>query len=476
MDNQIIFSFLAYFSILAAICWYSYRKKDTVSDFILGNRSANYWVTAISAHASDMSSWLFMGLPAAILVGGGYKSWAAIGLAFFMFLNWHFVAPRIRRLSESTNSLTLPSLFESHLDDRSGALRILSAVLSLFFFAFYISSGMVGMGFLFESVFQVDYHLGISVAILMIMIYTFIGGYTTIVITDFFQGLFLLFAIILVPSIAFTRIDGINSIVEMAHYQGIALSPLPEMTWHGILQVLLISTGWGLGYFGQPHILNKFMGIDNPDEMHKSKYVGMVWHILSLSAATIIGYIGIAYFQNGLINNELIFVEMVQDIFPPLIAGFILCAILAATISTIDSQILVLSSVIEEDIYKKTLRKNASESELLIVSRVSVVLICVLSFCIAYNKSQTVFELVQYAWSGLGASFGPIVLLTLYYSKLSKEGAILGLISGGIISAFWHLLPSFTSLEILPIIPGFAAGTLAAVIGSQIFPREPKNV
>ncbi|MFT4553193.1 MAG: SSS family solute:Na+ symporter [Chlamydiales bacterium] len=476
MDTQIIFSFLAYFSIIAAICCYSYKQNDTVSDFALGNRSANYWVTAISAHASDMSSWLFMGLPAAILVGGGYKCWAAFGLAFFMFLNWHFVAPRIRVLSESTNSLTLPSLFESHLDDKSGTLRVLSALLSLFFFAFYISSGMVGMGFLFESVFHVNYHLGISVAILMIMIYTFMGGYTTIVITDFFQGLFLLFAIILVPSVAFTRIDGIGSIIEAAKVQGIVLSPLPEMTWEGILQVLLISVGWGLGYFGQPHILNKFMGIENPDEIHKSKYVGMVWHILSLSAATIIGYIGIAYFQNGLENNELIFVEMVQDIFPPLLAGFILCAILAATISTIDSQILVLSSVIEEDIYKKSLRKNASEKELLIVSRISVVLICVLSFCIAYNKSQTVFELVQYAWSGLGSSFGPIVLLTLYYPKLSKEGAIFGLVLGGFTSAFWHTLPTFTHMEILPIIPGFFIGTLAAVLGSKIFPRTSKIV
>jgi sodium/proline symporter len=334
---------------------------------------------------------------------------------------------------------------------------------------------MVGMGFLFESVFNVDYHLGISVSILMIMIYTYLGGYTTIVITDFFQGLFLLFAILLVPTLAFYSINGWQSIVDSAQVKAIVLSPLPEFTWTGILNVILISTGWGLGYFGQPHILNKFMGIDKPEELHKSKYVGMLWHILTLSAATAIGYIGIAYFQNGLSNNELIFVEMVQDIFPPIISGFILCAILAATISTIDSQILVLSSVIEEDIYKKTLRKNASQKELLLVSRISVVFVCLLSFCIAFNKSQTVFGLVQYAWSGLGASFGPIVILTLYYKGLSKVGAFSGLIFGGITAATWPLFPQFTTLEVLPIIPGFAIGTISAFLGSLAFPRILKN-
>lgn len=473
MNVSIFFSFVFYFSILAVICYLSYRKKNTAVDFILGNRSTNYWITAISAHASDMSSWLFMGLPATIYLRGGYNCWAAIGLFLFMFLNWHFIAPKLRQLSEETNSLTIPSLFETHLKDHSGIIRITSAILSLFFFSFYISSGMIGMGFLFESVFNINYHTGISIAIFFIMIYTFIGGYTTIAWTDFFQGLFLLFVIIFVPLIAFTYINGTSSIIEQAQANKISLSLLPDFSIHTFIQAFITAIAWGLGYFGQPHILNKFMGINNTRDMYKSKYIGMTWHFLSLTASIAVGYISIAYFKDHLVENtELIFVNLVQDIFPSFLAGFILCAILAATISTIDSQILVLSSVIEEDIYKKTLHKNSSSQQQLIVSRISIIVICLLSYFIAFNKSYTVYELVFYAWSGLGASFGPILILTLYFKPLNYYGATTGIILGGVSSALWHTLPLSLPYTIPAIIPGFAIGILSAILISLLSKKK----
>lgn len=464
MNYGIFLSFSIYFSILALICRLSYKKKNSASEFIIGDRSANYWVTAISAHASDMSSWLFMGLPAAIYIGGGFHCWAAIGLAIFMFFNWHFIAPKLRQVSEESNSLTLPSLFETRLGDKSGIIRIVSAILSFFFFSFYISSGMIGMGILFESVFQVNYHVGISLSIFMVMLYTFIGGYTTIVWTDFFQGLFLLFVIMLVPFLAFFKIGGLSHICLLAQEKNIILSPFPDASFSSFLQIILITIGWGIGYFGQPHILNKFMGINKTEEIYKSKYVGMSWHILSLSSAVAIGYIGIAYHYKGLANDELIFVEMVKDMFPPIFSGFILCAILAATISTIDSQILVLSSIIAEDLYKKTIRKNASPREELLISRISVLLICILSYLIAFKKNNTVYELVFYAWSGLGASFGPILILTLYSKKLKYYGAVIGMLLGGGLSASWHFFSLFPNLNIPAIIPGFLLGTLSAYL------------
>lgn len=469
----VISAFSLYFLILGVIGYASYTKKNTASDFVLGGRSSNYWVTAISAHASDMSSWLFMGLPAAIYLKGGQNVWAAVGLSLFMFFNWHYIAPKLRQASEEYNSLTLPSLFEAKVQDSSGVLRLFSALLSLFFFAFYISSGMVGMGFLFESVFHFDYHWGIACTICLIMAYTFLGGYTTVVWTDFFQGLFLLAVIIFVPILAFYQTEGLDHIIRVAALRGLSFSPFPDTSFSTCLQMLLTAVGWGLGYFGQPHILNKFMGLDDPKKMHKSKYVGMVWHLLSLGAATCVGYVGIAFFENGLDNSELLFVKMTASLLPPFLAGFVLCGILAATISTIDSQILVLSSVIEEDLYKKTWKPQASEQELLRVSRFSVLVICLLSFFIAYNKSQSVYDLVFYAWSGLGASFGPVLILTLYFKRLTALGAIAGLVVGGITSATWHLLVPDFPLELPSIIPAFLLALASSIALSLWRPQNP---
>jgi sodium/proline symporter len=470
--GNVFIAFIFYFSILLVIGILSYTKKKTEGDFILGGRSSNFWVTAISAHASDMSSWLFMGLPAVVYVNGVGSCWAAIGLVIFMFLNWHYIAPKLRRETEKYDSLTLPSFFEHRLHDDRGYLRCVSAILSLFFFSFYISSGMIGMGFLFEIVFNIDYHLGIFIAILIITTYTFIGGYTAIVWTDFFQGIFLLAVIIFVPVYALYSLGDMSTVVAAAREKNISLHLLPDYSPKTLLQALFAAIGWGLGYFGQPHILNKFMGIKNPDEIHKSKYVGMTWHVLSLTFSSLIGVVGIAYFRQGIANDELLFVEMVRDLLPPLAAGFILCAILAATISTIDSQILVLSSVIEEDIYSRFFNRNASTKERLFISRLSVVIICAIAYLIAFNKSNTVYGLVLYAWSGLGATFGPILILTLYYKRLTMWGALAGMLSGGIIAGFWPHDTVIMDVAVPPIIPGFTVGMITAWIGSVLSKKK----
>lgn len=450
MTYSLLAAFALYFLLLAFVALISYQRKEKVEDFLLGSRRSSYWLTAISAHASDMSSWLFMGLPAAIFVGGSVYCWAALGLLVFMFFNWHFVARPIRELSEQTNSLTLPALFEASCKQKSSSVRAISALVSLFFYSFYISSGLIGMGYLFESVFSLDYHLSLLFSLAFIMIYTFVGGYTTVIWTDFFQGIFLLLVLLYMPAILLLRHD-FSSIASVAQAKGISL--LPSYSFYSIFEGLFTMLAWGLGYFGQPHILNKFMGIKDPKEMSKSKILGMTWHFLSLTAALAVGYLSIVYFDGREIQKELVFVEMVKENFTAFWSGFVLCSILAASISTIDSQILVLSSVLSEDLYKMSFRGNASSKELLWVSRISVILICLLAYFIAGLKSQGIYELVLYAWSGLGASFGPLLLLLLYFRKLSSKAMLSCMCSGAILSALWEY---FSPLAIIPsIVPAF---------------------
>ncbi len=437
MDMQLLAAFAAYFVILIIIGLCAYRKQAASSGSITGSRSLSYWVTAISAHASDMSSWLFMGFPAAVFTTGLFQFWAAVGLVSFMFLNWQFIAPRLRRETERYGCFSVSSYLGYRFKAPSGALHLISSVMALIFFTFYVSAGFVGLGLLFETVFGLPYNYGVTVGITVVVIYIFIGGYVAVAWTDFFQGLFLLVVILVVPVFVYFDVGGYDVIKEAITVKGLSTSILPNFDALTILDLFYLVVGWGLGYFGQLHILSKFMGIAHPNELRKAKYIGITWQILTLMAATAVGLIGIAYFKNGIDNTDLIFVHIVQALFHPLIAGFILCAILAATMSTIDSQILVLANVLTEDFYQKTFRPKASNSELRLVSRIAVILIAVLAFCVAFNKVSSIYELVFYSWTGLGCSFGPILIMALYSRHVNKYGAIAGILSGGIISASW---------------------------------------
>jgi sodium/proline symporter len=478
MNTDHFIPFAAYFCILLAIGLISHHKQTSSADFIVGNRSLNFWVTALSAHASDMSSWLFMAFPAAIFLGGLSQAWIAIGLLMGMLLNWQFVAKKLRTSTEKYDSYTLSTFFGKRFNDTSGSLRILTALVALFFLTCYISAGLIAMGGIFESMFGINFYVGLTIASVVILIYTFVGGFITVAWTDLFQALFLLCMIILVPVVAYSKLDnGYHSILAAAEARKISLSFIPDLSFDSLLMIVFLVFSWGLGYFGQPHIVTKFMGINDAKNIKKSKYVGMTWQVATLSAAAAVGLVAIAYFDQGLANPERVFIEMVKSLFHPIAAGFILCGLMAASLSTIDSQILVCGSVFSEDIYKHIFKKHASPRELLAISRLGVVLISGLSLYFALSKNSTIQEAVLYAWSGLGCAFGPLMLMSLYSKSANKYGAIAGVLVGGIIAGTWEWMNGyFTDLLIPAMIPGFFLSWISIYVVSQMTKEKQVSV
>lgn len=468
MHIQVIIAFIFYFSLLLAIGIIFHKKQKTSSEFIVGNRSLSFWLVALSAHASDMSAWLFMAFPMSIFVLGLPRVWIACGLLVGMYLNWQLVAPRLRSLTEEYHCYTLSSFFEKRFKDKSGAIRIISALVMVIFLTHYLSAGLIAMGNLFESLFGLDYFIGLSIAMLVVVIYTFIGGFTTVAWTDLFQGIFLLIMLLIVPAMAYLKIGSWDQIIESAQKQGISLSFAPEANFDAFFTIFSLALGWGLGYFGMPHIITKFMGIKHVSEMHKSKWLGMSWQLVTLMAATFVGLISIAYFPNGLEKPELVFVEMVKDLFHPLIGGFILCAIIAANLSTMDSQILVCGSMLSEDLYVPLHHRPPSDRKILWFSKISVVFISLIALALAFKRSSTVLDTVLYSWSGLGSAFGPLVLMSLYSKKTNRYGAMAGILVGTLVSMVWPSLnPILTRYEVLPMIPGFGLSALAIYLVSR---------
>lgn len=464
-----ILAFILYSSLLFGIVVLSYKKHTNEADFILGSRSLNFWVTAISAHASDMSSWLFMAYPSIIFLYGLPEAWTAVGLLIGMFCNWHFVAPKLRVQTEKYNSLTLSGYLETHYHDHSGFIRMATGFICLLFFTFYVTSNLVALGLVFDSIFHIPYGVGVALGCLIAVLYTVFGGYITVAWTDLFQGLFLLVMIILIPVVALIKLGGFSSIAQIASAKQISLSIFPsdtsKMTW---LSIVFLILGWGPGYFGQPHILTKFMGIKDPKEMYKSKYFGISWQFLALLAATLVGLAGIGYFKGGITNPELIFVTMTKNLFPAFVAGLVLCAILAASISTMETQILVQASILSEDVYKRFFRRKATSPELLWISRLCVLLCAFLSFMIAFYKVSSVYSLVLYSWSGLGAAFGPIILLSLYSRSINRHGAIAAILVGGLTSALWTQFTHLFTLKIPELIPSFLLSLISAYVFSWL--------
>lgn len=459
-------TFFGYFAIIILIALVSYHKQKSDSDFIIGNRSLNFWLTALSAHASDMSSWLFLAYPAEIFTKGVFFSWAAIGLTGFMFLNWQFVAPRIRSITEQLGSLTLNSYFETRFKDRSGAIRVVSALMAVLFYTIYITSGIYAFGILVESLFGLNYVLGISMGVLVVVFYVFIGGYKTVAWIDLFQGFFLLGVIVFIPLSLLIRFGGTHLVLDAAAAQNISTSLFPDFAPKTLWQILMVAAGWGLGYFGQPHIITKFMGIRKVSEMNKAKWLGISWQSITLLAATWIGLIGIYLFPTGVQQSQEIILDIVKIMFSPFFAGLVLCAILAATTNVMAAQILVVASSVSEDLYKRLFRPKASSIELLWMTRFSVILIALVGYIVALFKITTIFQLVLYAWSGLGASFGPLLLLSLYLKNINHYGAFAGILAGGLTGAIW---PIFNNpFDIGAMIAGFSISILAILSVSRL--------
>lgn len=446
---------ILYFCLALAVGFFSYRKQTSSSEFLMGNRSLGYWLTALAAHASDMSNWLFMGYPATIFLGGLFNVWVAIGLTLCMLLNWQLIAPKMRSLTEKVGALTLSSFFESHLKDQSGRIRLFSAAVCLLFYTIYIAAGLIGLGLLAESLFGISYTLGICIGIAIVVTYVLIGGYVTLAWLDLFQGIFLLGVILIVPLLILPKIGGIAGIQSAMALKNLSFSLIPSLKGLTLVHIISLALGWGLGYFGQPHIITKFMGIQDVSKISKSKWIGMSWMVLSLSAATFVGFIGVGFFVHGISNPEMIFIEIVKQSFHPFLIGFILCAIIAAIINVMSSQMLVLSSILSEDFYKRFSRSNVSEKKLILISRLGIIAIALLALGVASTRPSSIFALVEYAWAGLGAAFGPMLLYMLYSKRANKYGAWVGMLSGGTVAALWPLMNPHLPFAVSPLLPAF---------------------
>jgi SSS family solute:Na+ symporter len=451
MNTYYLTAFVGYFAFFLGISIFFYKKNSSANSFLLGNRSMNYWVTALTTQASDMSDWLFMAYPGLIYGLGLFNLWVAIGLVVFMFLNWHFIAPRLRVATETYESITLASFFERHFKDKSGTIRLLCVFFTTYFLVYYIGAELVGLGRLFETTFGIPYHLGITISGTLVVVNIIIGGFIAAAWSDAFRGIFLALMICIVPIVAFSTLT-INPLsLESVSFGGLFHALVPDYSWNTISQILLLSMGWGLGYFGSPHILINFMSIRDVHQMSKAKFVGISWMTLVLGAATIVGLMGLVYFKVPLANRELVFIEMVKDLFHPLFAGLILCAILAATMSVMTSQILATASLITEDLFKPMFGHSLSTKQYLRVIEGSIIALPILSYLVSYTSTQPINDLIAYAWSGLGLSFAPTVIAALYIPWAQKTGVQSAMLLGGLLGMFWG---SF-GFTFMPLLPGF---------------------
>lgn len=459
---------IIYFLGMIGIGFYAYRRIFNLNDYMLGGGSLGPAVSALSAGAADMSQWLLMGLPGAIYVSGLVEGWIAIGLTIGAWLNWRLVAPRLRVYTHVSNdSITIPSFFDNRFKENAKILRIVTGIIILVYFTFYVSSGLVAGGVFFESSFGYDYHLGLLVVGGVIVLYTLFGGFLAVSYTDFVQGTIMFLALVSVPIIGVFVTGGIGETIEtIKSFDPNLLSLTATATATGVIS----SLAWGLGYFGQPHIIVRFMAIKSAKEIKQARRIGIGWMILTLAGAAATALVGVAYFQKHadvkLIDSEAVFIQMGQILFHPFIAGILLSAVLAAIMSTVSSQLIVTSSALVEDIYKAIFKSDADQKTYIFLGRIAVLVIAIIAGIFAWEKSDTILNLVAFAWAGFGAAFGPTVLLSLYWRKFTSQGALSGMIIGAITVFVWG--NSFLSDYLYEIVPGFILNLIVAVLVSKM--------
>lgn len=475
INTEIAITFITYSALMLFIGFYFYRKNKNTEDYFLGGRSLGPVVSALSAGASDMSGWLLMGLPGALYVSGFVESYIAIGLSIGAFLNWIFVAKRLRiYTSVIANSITIPDYFETRFDDDKHILRIICAIVILVFFTFYVSSGLVGGAKLFESTFGIDYTHALTTGTIIIVLYTFLGGYKAVCWTDMIQGLLMMSALIIVPLVMLSNLGGYEAAISIVQ----EIKPQNLSMGEGVSLLTIISAlAWGLGYFGQPHILVRFMSIRSTKEIPTATIVGISWMVISLIGACFIGILGIAYvhkFNLTLQDPEKIFIVMSQLLFNPWIAGILLSAILAAIMSTASSQLLVSSSTLAEDFYRRIFKQDASSQMVMRLGRIGVLLVALIAFLISTDKNSSVLSIVAYAWAGFGASFGSVMLFSLFWSKMTRMGAIAGMVTGAVVVVAWkNYLAGALNFPIYEIVPGFVCASLVIIIVSLMTKVRP---
>lgn len=470
MNYTELIVFIVYFVFMLGIGLYFFLKSKSASDrdYFLGGRNMGAWVSALSAGASDMSAWVLMGLPASIYAAGMGQTWIAIGLGLGYALSWIFEAPRLRRFSIAANdSITIPQYLTNRFLSKSKALQVLCAGIFLVAYTVYAASSIKACGTLFNTVMGIDANVAMYGAAVIIVLYTFLGGFSAVCWTDFFQGLLMLAALLVAPIFALALINNGG---------GAANATLPDgyfnfmTSWQDIVSGL----GWGLGYFGMPHIIIRFMSLKSEKELKKSSVIGISWTTIILIMSVVAGVAG-RLFLGELADSSTVFITMVRKIFPALISGLLLSAILSAAMSTADSQLLASASAFASDVYKPLIRKKASDKEMLWASRLVVAAIAVVAVFIAANpNSGTIMGLVENAWGVFGAAFGPVIMLSLFWKRFTFGGAVVGIATGAIVDIGWLVL--LKSTGVYEIIPGFFAGLIAAVVVSLLSKAPSQEV
>lgn len=484
----ILIAFACYLFIMILIGIFSMKRTNNTEDYFLGGRGLNSWVAALSAQASDMSGWLLMGLPGSIYALGTGQAWIAIGLFIGTVLNWLLIAKRLRRYTiVANNSLTLPEFFENRFHDEKKILLGISSAVIVVFFLVYTASALASGGKLFNMVFGIDYHIALAIGAIVILTYTFLGGFLAVCTTDFIQGTMMLIALLIVPIAAYNLVGPdfsaalTNSGVASSDYMSLFSNGGKPYTFVDIISQL----AWGLGYCGMPHILVRFMAIRSEREIKKSSTIAIIWVAISLFAACAIGVIGRAYLGGEIQDSENVFIQMIQHVFSGnilliFIGGLFLCGILAAIMSTADSQLLVCASSVSKDIYKNILKPQSDDKKVLKVSRITVIVVAILAFLIAWNPNSSIMNLVSDAWAGLGSAFGPLVVCSLFWKRTNLPGAVAGILSGGFFVIVWDYLPivggktPYAATGIYSLLLGFFL-SLACIIIVSLCTKKPEQ-
>jgi len=470
-------TFVAYLLVVLAIGIVAWRSTADLKDYILGGRRLGRWVTALSAQASDMSGWLLLGLPGYAYLAGLESLWLVVGLLAGTWLNWRLTARRLREATEAYgDALTLPEYLQRRFADPSGGLRLLGAAVVLLFFTFYTASGLVAGGKLFEAVFGLSYVWAVTAGAGAVLAYTFLGGFLAVSWTDAFQGLLMFGALVIVAAIGVDAVGGLGGLERMLEARNPEmLDAFTDVAGEPITVIAALSLlGWGFGYFGQPHILARFMAARSASQIADSRRIAIAWVTVALAAATVVGLSGAAYIDVPLegADSEKVFMAMAAALLHPVVAGVCLAGILAAVMSTADSQLLVASSAVSEDLYRDWLRPGASPGELLWVGRFAVVAIAIIAFVLAMDPDSKVLDLVAYAWAGFGASFGPTILASLYWPRMSRAGAYAGIIVGAVTVLVWKQL-SGGIFDLYEMVPGVVLSSLAVAVAGRIGPALP---
>ncbi|MCQ4725066.1 sodium/proline symporter PutP [Anaerotignum faecicola] len=471
-----------YLLAMLAVGFLTFKQNEGFEDYVLGGRKLGKWATALSAQASDMSGWLLVGLPGAAYLAGVEAGWIAIGLGIGTYANWKVLAKRLRIYTEKAgNSLTLPEYFEARFEDHSGILRLIPALVIIIFFTVYTAAQFSTGAKLFEMLLHVPYQVALVIGAIVIIGYTFLGGFLAVSLTDVIQGMLMFFALLVVPVYAVVQMGGVETITEGVLGIDPNFLSLTKATGGGMVPLMSIITNlaWGLGYFGQPHILARFMAINDPDELKHSRRIAIVWVAITLVASVICGVIGRLYFINSpLADSEQVFMLMVDQMFPAVLAGIFLAAILAASMSTADSQLLVTAASVSEDIYNQYIDKKADDKKKLLVGRLSVIAIAVIGVMIAFDPDSSVFGLVSNAWAGLGASFGPVVITSVFWKRMNRYGAMAGMIGGAVMVLAWNMLEKMfadiTIFQLYELLPAFIVSLLLIFIVSNAT-KEPSE-